>query len=246
MRAGSGHLVSQHLENVSRDLLRDYPDIIRSFARSGNGIYALYRGDRLYYVGLATNLRQRLARHLRDHLRGTWDRFSLYLTVDGEHLREMEALFLHISKPRGNLATPRLVRSESLEPELRRRIAERQRQQRERIFRRTPTREREQHSTEGTGRTRAGSAPAALWRYVDARLKIRLVHRGQTHTGVVQKNGTIHYQGTVFSTPSGAARAITGVPTNGWRVWQYQRSPGEWVPLRALRQQADEPSPGGA
>ena len=91
----------------------------------------------------------------------------------------------------------------------------------------------------------ADVAPAALWRHVEGRLEIRLLHRGQTHAAVVSEDGTIHYQGKAFSTPSGAARAITGVPTNGWRVWQYQRSPGEWVPLRALRPTTDGPSLGG-
>jgi len=57
MPAGDGRLVCQHLENVARDLLQDYPDIIRSLARGRHGIYALYRGDRLYYLGLAARMR---------------------------------------------------------------------------------------------------------------------------------------------------------------------------------------------
>lgn len=48
-----GQLVCQHLENVSRDLLQSYPDIFREFVKGRHGIYALYRRDRLYYVGLA-------------------------------------------------------------------------------------------------------------------------------------------------------------------------------------------------
>jgi len=124
MPVGDGRLVCEHLENVARDLLQDYPGIVRSLARGGRGIYALYRGDRLYYLGLAANLRQRLSQHLRGRLRGSWDRFSVYLTVDDRHLHEMEALSLRISKPRGHRARPRLRRSENLGPELRRRIAE--------------------------------------------------------------------------------------------------------------------------
>ncbi|MBN1460845.1 MAG: GIY-YIG nuclease family protein, partial [Armatimonadetes bacterium] len=77
MRRKRRHLVTQHLENVSRKILAKYPEIIREFASYGNGIYALYRKDRLYYLGLATNLRQRLKQHLHDQHAQTWDRLSL-------------------------------------------------------------------------------------------------------------------------------------------------------------------------
>jgi hypothetical protein len=59
-------LVCQHLGNVSGRVLEDYPSIFREFVKGRHGIYALYRRGRLYYVGLATNLRQRLNQHLRD------------------------------------------------------------------------------------------------------------------------------------------------------------------------------------
>jgi type I restriction-modification system DNA methylase subunit len=40
-------------------------DALSSHGRR-HGVYALYRGNRLYYVGLASNLRSRLNTHLRD------------------------------------------------------------------------------------------------------------------------------------------------------------------------------------
>ena len=46
----------QQLENVSSVVLAKYQDIIRQYIRGRNGVYALYKGERLYYVGLATNL----------------------------------------------------------------------------------------------------------------------------------------------------------------------------------------------
>jgi len=66
-------LVCQQLENASSDVLEKYPDIISHYMRRRNGVYALYRRERLYYVGLATNLRSRLKQHLRDRHRGLWD-----------------------------------------------------------------------------------------------------------------------------------------------------------------------------
>ena len=70
-------LVSQYLENISRRALEKYQDIIRGYARRRPGVYALYRRGKLYYVGLASNLRARLKMHLRDRHSGSWDRFSL-------------------------------------------------------------------------------------------------------------------------------------------------------------------------
>src|SRR5689334_18970035 len=90
-------LVTEHLENISRDALEAYQETLREHVRRRQGIYALYRRDRLYYVGLASNLRNRLKNHLRDRHAGGWDRFSLYLTRTGDYLRELEALALRIS-----------------------------------------------------------------------------------------------------------------------------------------------------
>jgi hypothetical protein len=56
-------LVFAHLEGVSRDLLVEHRDIVRQFIGRNTGIYALYRKNRLYYVGLASALRHRLSAH---------------------------------------------------------------------------------------------------------------------------------------------------------------------------------------
>jgi hypothetical protein len=87
-------LVTQHLEKISRDALEKYQDIVKGFVRSRQGVYALYRGDKLYYVGLASNLRNRLRHHLKDRHGQAWDRFSVYLTIGDGHLKELESLIL--------------------------------------------------------------------------------------------------------------------------------------------------------
>ena len=85
--AGRSSLVCQHLENISRDVLEEYQDTVRQYVRDRQGVYALYRRGKLYYVGLARNLRMRLAHHLRDRHGDSWDRFSVYLTIGDSHLR---------------------------------------------------------------------------------------------------------------------------------------------------------------
>ena len=59
-------LVTGQLEKVSWSVLEDYRDVIRDMIRGKSGIYALYNRDKLYYVGLATNLMGRLNQHLKD------------------------------------------------------------------------------------------------------------------------------------------------------------------------------------
>jgi hypothetical protein len=59
-------LVCQHIENISRDALEKFQDVIRSYVRHRQGVYALYRRTKLYYVGLAKDLRWRLKAHLND------------------------------------------------------------------------------------------------------------------------------------------------------------------------------------
>ena len=82
-------LVTQHLEGISWRVLEEYPEIVRKLIRRQAGVYALYRRNKLYYVGLASNLMGRLKSHLRDRHNGAWDKFSVYLTVRDEHIKEL-------------------------------------------------------------------------------------------------------------------------------------------------------------
>ncbi len=107
-------LVTQHLEGVSWRVLQEYPDLVGSLIRRQAGIYALYRRDKLYYVGLASNLMGRLNSHLRDRHSGAWDRFAVYLTTSADHLRELECLALRIVQPSGNVQSGKFSRSQNL------------------------------------------------------------------------------------------------------------------------------------
>jgi excinuclease UvrABC nuclease subunit len=65
IKHNKGQLVCQHLENVSREALEKYQDIIKNYVRGRHGIYALFKKTRLYYVGLASNLRNRPKRCIK-------------------------------------------------------------------------------------------------------------------------------------------------------------------------------------
>src|SRR5438874_9382573 len=104
-------LVYAHLEHVSRDLLDRHPDVVRDFIGRNAGVYALYRKNRLYYVGLATALRGRLRAHGKNRHGNVWDSFSIYLTIKDQHLREIEALMLRIASPAGAKQRGKLAQS---------------------------------------------------------------------------------------------------------------------------------------
>jgi len=232
----NAQLVCQHLENVSRDALQHYSEIIRTFVRGRHGIYALYRKNRLYYVGLATNLRARINQHLRDRHSETWDHFSLYLTVGHQHLREIESLLVRIGRPRGNRAKPKFLRSENLGPGLRRQVSECQRRELRKLFPGVTGAGAKQQVT-GKKRelpAREGRRPT-LAPHVTKGFPIRFRFKGKLHRARVRADGTIRYQGQVFTSPSSAAAAVTKKASDGWTAWRYERAPGDWVPLSELR-----------
>ncbi|HEU4990718.1 MAG TPA: hypothetical protein VFT41_13115 [Gemmatimonadaceae bacterium] len=230
MRKG---LVIQHVEMVRRSFLAKHPDVVREYVKGKQGVYALYNGPRLYYVGLASNLRSRLKAHLRDRHARLWDHFSLYLTAGDDHIRELEALVLRITMPRGNKAKTKFAGSADLRRFFRRRIKESQVAELNEMF--------------GSGQEPRGAArrppdkpqrksrSPKLAPFLDRRTPIRLTIRGVVHHGVVRPDGSIRYKGTVYNSPSTAAKAITGRAMNGWYWWKYEARPGEWERLQVLR-----------
>jgi len=230
MKSKKGQLVSQHLENVSREALEKYQDVIRDFVRGRQGIYALFRKNRLYYVGLASNLRNRLKHHLRDRHAETWDRFSVYFTIKDEHLHELEALVLRIASPTGNRQKGKLVRSEDIKPVFKRAINRRHQMEIKSIFGQGERR----HLEVKPPKEKDGRKPV-LAPYVSKRIEIRLRYKGKLYKAVVRKDGSILYKGTTYNSPSLAGYAIKKRSTNGWTDWKYERAPGDWVSLDNLR-----------
>lgn len=220
-------LVTQHLENLSRRALEEYQDVIREFVRRRHGIYALYRKDRLYYVGLASNLGGRLKTHLRDRHGDAWDRFSVYLTVNTAHMRELEALILRTIKASGNRQKGKFLRSEDLKRAFRRKVTEKIKRVVDEMVGRLRV-------SSNDGERRDGGAPQRLARHAPAPL--RATYKGREFRARLRRDGSIRWNGDVFESPSAAAMAVVrrrGV--NGWWFWTIERSPGLWVRLRELK-----------
>lgn len=229
--ARNSQLVCQQLENVSSVVLDEYQSIIRQYIRGRNGVYALYKGDKLYYVGLATNLRRRLKHHLKDRHKGLWDRFSVYLTIGDHHIKELESLLLRIMRPSGNKVIGKFARCENLNKRLARDIKTHQREELATIL------GKERRAVVGRD---SADDHAVLAPYVPVirRNRLRARYKGKMIRARVRRDGSITVRGPGrrnFNSPSLAARHVLGRNANGWEFWQYERSPGEWIQLKHLR-----------
>ena len=223
------HLVCQHIEGLSRKALEEHPRLIKAYVRKRHGIYALYRKNRLYYVGLASNLRSRLNTHLRDRHAKTWNRFSVYLTIGDVHLRELESLVIRIASPRGNKIRGSLGRSENLKRRFKRDVANQYRAEIEELFGGYDDAE-EETKTSKDGVRRAPLAP-----FVTRSFKIRWRFKGRLYRARVRRDGLIRLRGKIYRSPSGAAKGIARRSVDGWHSWEFERAPGDWVFLNELR-----------
>lgn len=227
----SPQLVCQHLENISRDALEKYQDIVRRYVVRRQGVYALYRRGRLYYVGLASNLRWRLNQHLKDRHGDSWDRFSVYLTIGDSHLRELESLLLRVVKPKpsGNKQTGKFKQSENLLRRFSRDIKALQRSELYSLVGKAPAAKRKKEHKALV------DSKAILAKYVDKPMQLRATLKGRTLKAHVRRDGQIRFAGKLFRSPSLAAGVACGRSCNGWGFWRYERAPGDWVRLDELR-----------
>lgn len=233
MKRKKANLVSQYMEKISGDALEEYQAIFKGFAKRRNGVYALYRKGRLHYVGLARDLRGRLNTHLRDRHRDKWDRFSIYLTIGDEHMRELESLVMRIAQPAGNRQLGKLPRAENLRRAFARKIRADAKRKLDALLGRDliPTRKQGRGTKSLEGRT------PILSKWSDAGFRLRARFKGKTLRARVGTDGSIRFHGKKFNSPSLAAYAAIGRrrAVNGWHFWSFERAPGDWVQLNELR-----------
>ena len=239
-------LVGGYLERVSTEAFSQFPEVLTSLVGKQHGVYALYKKERLYYCGLATNIRARINQHLKDRHAGKWDRFSLYLIHKADHIKELESLILRITCPAGNKMRGRLKRADDLGRELRKRaiaafdewfgdvMGNRTRKTKPAL---TPGQKaaatlRKRKAVAGE----LGQPPLAA--YAGSGFMIRGWYKGKVHHAIVRKSGKVKYDGVLYNSPSLAAIAAAGkAPQNGWWFWHYL-SNGKWLRLRELRRKA--------
>lgn len=67
-----------------------------------SGIYALYRGKKLYYVGIANNLLWRVESHTKNAHKDKWDKVSFFVIDKHRYSKDIETIILRIANPQGN------------------------------------------------------------------------------------------------------------------------------------------------
>lgn len=221
-------LVFAHLEHVSKELLLRHPDVVREFIGRNTGVYALYRKNRLYYVGLASALRHRLTAHGKNRHGKMWDHFSIYLTIKDQHLREIEALLLRISKPPGAKQSGKLAQSKDMKRQIMSAIRNKNRRETSSLF--------GSFIPEDDGSTRTPArGDSELRKLFPAGVRLKATNKGKTFRAIVKRDGRVRFKGKFYGSLSLAAKAAINRSTNGWWFWQIERAKGTWIRLTKIR-----------
>jgi GIY-YIG catalytic domain len=114
--SNKGALIKGMTRRLPVQLLGDksFEEGLKQIMRDYSGVYALYNGEKLYYVGLAKDLYNRLRWHTKNKHRGRWDRFAIFRVRRVRYLKDMETLLLQIAEPPGNSLGGRLHRDADL------------------------------------------------------------------------------------------------------------------------------------
>ena len=221
------NLVVQHLENISWEVLGKYPDVVRTFIRGKAGVYALYRNKNLYYVGLAKNLMGRIKQHLKDRHKGSWNRFSVYLTVHDEHMKELESLILRMIKPTGNKIVGKFANSANLKKTITRKIKDLENSRLNKFM----------GGSEENAKIKASLKNKPNKNYfvgiVSKRIPLRAEYKGKKFHATLRKDGTFSHKNKLYLSPTAAAVAVTGGKViNGRWFWKFKNDKGIWVRLK--------------
>lgn len=225
---GARPLVVDRLENVSKDIFRQYYDQITELVGDSPGIYALYDGLNLYYVGKSTELRKRVRHHLKDRHLASWTHFSLYLARREDHIHEIESLLIRIANPKGNRVIPRGRSAGTLAKLLKRSIQTKQKQELQLMF-------GDKHAAGrivlAAGHETGKTPPLAG--LVTKRTKLYRTYNGREYTASINPKGVINYNGKKYNSATAAAKAIIKRKgaINGRAFWYIRDLHGDWVRL---------------
>ena len=219
-------IVIGHLEKISSGVFERFPEQITGLTEGTQGVYALYRRQKLYYIGLARDLRGRIKWHLKDKHKGKWDRFSLYIIRKTDHIREVESVVLRIAEPLGNQQRGRLRGSKNLVRKLDTAIKERQKKERGTILGNGKGKATRKKVKKGRKKRKVAERP--LRGVFPGGKIIYGKYKGKDYKAWVNHLGRIRLNNKRYDTPTGAAMAIiTRGTVNGWNFWKYKDKSGK-------------------
>ena len=197
-------IVTGYLEKIGAKVFDDYSSVITEMIKGHQGIYALYKGDKLYYVGLASNLKSRIKAHKADKHHGKWTRFSLYVIRKEDHIKELESLILRIAYPKGNSVKGKLKESKDLRPLLKNKLKEEWVKKFAEIV-------GSKKKITNQKKTKAKNNKSSLKGLLKNYQRIYCSYKGKEHKAKVLPNGTIELIPSKqrFNSPSLAGIAVT-------------------------------------
>lgn len=223
---GTRSLVINRLENVSKDVFKQYFPLITELVGDSPGIYALYDDRDLYYVGKSTELRKRVKQHLKDRHLASWTHFSLYLARREDHIHEIESLLVRIANPKGNRVIPRGRSTGALVKQLRNLIKARQREELAGLF-------SAKHAVGRIERKKVLGGSSGLEGLVSKRTRLYRTYKGKEYKAILSPRGYISLAGKRYGSASAAAKAVIKrkSPINGRAFWYIRNGSGDWVRL---------------
>lgn len=121
-KSNKGKLIKGVLLDIPSDNFEAVGKELKEIIHEKPGIYALYKEDKLYYVGLASSLYGRVKWHLKDKHAGKWDHFSIFIVKSSKYLKDLETAIITIAEPKGNSIKGSIPNQSFLKRLLRRRI----------------------------------------------------------------------------------------------------------------------------
>ena len=220
-------LVTDYIERMSGDILDDrYRPQLAELIRGHSGIYALYKDDGLYYVGLAVDLMRRVDQHLKDRHRGAWNRFSVYLTQRDEHLKPLESLLLRVFKPSGNQQGGRLPGASD-----RKRALAQSMKRRDDDLRAVALGGAARKKSVSAAKPGPASTREALLAALPRPLLLQAVYKRDTYRATLLMDCSVKVDGIRHASLSAAAVSIVNRNMNGWWFWKCRDGDGTWVRL---------------
>lgn len=132
-----GVLINGVLEKIPSRYFEAVGKQLRLILNRKAGIYALYKDEKLYYVGLATNAFNRIKNHLKGRKQNKWNNFSIFLVKNGRYLKDIETSVIRIAKPKGNKLQGKIHEHNNLKRALRNSIKEKKKDLRIKLNKRT-------------------------------------------------------------------------------------------------------------
>ena len=128
-KSTKGRLIKGMTKKLPYEILNDpsFTSKLKELMKGYAGVYALYKSNNLYYVGLTKDLFGRIRWHLKDRHARKWDKFMIFRIKRVGYLKDIETIMHHIAEPKGNRIKGRVPIDSDLNKVLRDILIERER-----------------------------------------------------------------------------------------------------------------------